>query len=109
MNGVIRSFSSVMLTQCLIERAQRFHFASAVARRRFSGDACHDFVDISEFTLRAPTFVLAAPLRSWFEPDSECFRKVLGWMRLRIPRIEVEYIVATARLRLVPLGVGNSV
>src|SRR5437773_11867216 len=65
-------------------------------------------VDILQFAHCAPALILTPPSSS-FEPDGKGLGKIFCRMHLRVPRIEVEDVIAASRLRLVPLRVRNPV
>src|SRR5215475_10048092 len=80
-----------------------------VCMRRPDDEAGHDVVDVFQFSLCPPSLVLPAPTLSGLEPYCERFSKVLRGMRLGVPCIEVEHIVPTSRLGLVPFRIRHPV
>src|SRR5262249_30494563 len=62
-----------------------------------------------QFSLGAPSVILALPLFSRLEPYGKCFGKVFSGMGLGVPCIQIEYVIAAPRLWLIPFRVGDSI
>src|SRR2546427_12595540 len=105
MDGVVSSLPPVVFPQRFLQRWQTFDFTMRKAPGRLSGQFCHDLRDIFELSFRAPSSVLAPPLRPWPEPDSKGFGKIFGRMCLGIPGVKIENVIAAAGLRLIPFGI----
>src|SRR5712691_8097858 len=109
MDGVVSPLATIVFPQRSLQARQRFDLLPRTAPRGFSSQFCHDLPHIFKLSLCAPSFVLPPPSFSGLQPDGKTLREILRGMRLGIPRIKVEDIVAAARLRLVPLGVRDSI
>src|SRR4029453_3921634 len=77
-------------------------------RRLLKREVFHQTVDVLNLSKRAPSFILPSPVVPRLEPHRKGFRKIFRRMRLGIPCIEIENVIAAAGLRLIPLGIGNA-
>src|SRR5713226_5742379 len=109
MDGVVCPLAPVMFPQRSLQGLQSFDLLPRTAPRGFSSQFCHDLPHIFELSLCAPSFVLPPPSSSGLQPNGKTFGEILSGMGLRVPGIKVENVVAASWLRLVPLGIGNSI
>src|SRR5690348_13239131 len=80
-----RAFPSVIIAQCLSERAERIDFFAVREGRSLAGDFIHQFVDIFELLERGPLGIARAPVRAWPQPYGKSLGEILVGVALRIP------------------------
>src|SRR5215831_5644783 len=109
MNCVVGPLFSVMFTQSFFQTRQWVDLVSPCAPKALADQFSHDEVDVFQFPLCSPSVILALPLFSGLEPHCKCFCEVFCGMGLCVPCIQIEHVVATAGLWLIPFRVGYSI
>src|SRR5437016_11272795 len=84
---------------------QCFYFSPGTVLGTSAGDLVHDFVDVFNFTQRRPAAITPAPVRTRLQPNGERFGEILRRVRLRVPRLEIEYISTAVRLGPIRFGI----
>ena len=65
----------------------------------------HQVVDVFELAKRRPAFIPPSPERARRQPDCKCLGKIFGRVRLRVPRPQVQDVVAAFRFWFVEVGI----
>src|SRR5437870_4070249 len=102
---VLLLLATVMFAQGDANFGQCFYFSPGTVLGTSAGDLVHDFVDVFNFPQRRPAAITPAPVRTRLQPNGERFGEVLSRVRLRVPRLEVEYVSAAVWLGPIRFGI----
>src|SRR5262245_34704709 len=97
-----------MLSKGRIEFVQIVHAIARFVSPRFSSEFAHKPIHELEFSKSRPAAVSLLPPLAGTSPNGECLREIFRWMRLCVPRRQVQHIVPAVRFGFVPIRVTTS-
>src|SRR5215210_4402450 len=102
---VTLALATVVFSQRSSQRGEWLDFRTNPVPWFGAREIFHQLVNVFEFVQRGPTSIAAAPLRSRTQPYSKGFREVFRRMRLRVPRGEMQNVLAALWFRLVEVRI----
>src|SRR6266581_108159 len=102
---VALALALVVFPERCLQHGERFNLRSRSVLRFCPRQLSHNLVDILQLPERWPTPVATPPARPWCQPDSKALGKVFRRVRLRIPRPQMQNVVATPWFWLVKVRI----
>src|SRR3989442_3937749 len=102
---ILALLASVMFAQGDANFRQRYDFSPGAVLGTSAGDFVHDLVDVFNFPQRRPAAITPAPVRTRLQPNGERFGEILRRVRLRVPRLKIEYVSPAVWLGPIRFGI----